>query len=128
MRRTPPQYADITIERTDTGSYRLTGGYGGSLPTRSNTVNTVANVVQRLNYLLTNEKVMIIYVLQMSEAKPTQFKIRVVNQPVSDLYNIKKEIAAVIDEKGFKAIGTYPTPEALTEALEPYLHMEESRG
>jgi len=54
------------------------------------------------------------YVLEVSTDKPTQFRVSVV-----------KDGPDVPGDPAFIYIGSYTTPELLTEALEPYLQMEE---
>jgi hypothetical protein len=54
------------------------------------------------------------YVLEISTTKPTQFRVSVVHGD--------RDLPPSAD---FLFIGIYDTPEELTEALEPYLQMEE---
>jgi hypothetical protein len=57
---------------------------------------------------------MITYQLEVSVSKPTQFRVSVIHGG--------KDLPATDD---FLFIGIYGTPEQLSDALEPYLQMEE---
>lgn len=64
---------------------------------------------------------MIYYRLEISKTKPTQFRITVVE-------GTPPKMRPIADIETLTWIGLYKTPEELTDALETYLLMEESRG
>jgi hypothetical protein len=68
---------------------------------------------------------MIYYLLKVSNTRPLQFKIEVLQESGVDPMNTTLHTA--LSEQGFTGIGIYKTPEDLTDALEPYLHMEASK-
>lgn len=113
MRRTYP-YTNIVIGRTDTGSFRLTGNTEGSQPSRSNRITSVHHVLKRLACAVPKRRNVITYQLEVSVSKPTQFRVSVVHGD--------RDLPPSND---FLFIGIYDTPEELTDALEPYLQMEE---
>jgi hypothetical protein len=60
------------------------------------------------------------YVLEVSKTKPTMFRISV--------SRTREEAGeAIMSAADFSFIGVYMTPDELTAALEPYLHMEEGK-
>jgi hypothetical protein len=87
----------------------------GSLPTINTTRAALSAIERELNaYRTYRSPVKIFYVLEVSSTKPTQFRVSVIRGGPD-----------MPHDPAFIYIGVYATPELLTDALEPYLQMEE---
>lgn len=65
---------------------------------------------------------MILYILQVSNTKPVQYRISVIERPAHS-----GALMPIIGDPGFETIGAYDTADAAMDVLTPYLRMEDGK-